>query len=70
MQQRDQSELNAHHAIALIGIGIARGGPGGLVTPPNEMLPMIKMSQKRLSFLQFQFLLASLRTTVQTYNSN
>ena len=67
MQQRDQSELNAHHAIALIGIGIARGG---LATPPNEMLPMIKMSQKRLLFLQFQFLLASLRTTVQTYNSN
>ena len=26
------------------------------------MLPMIKMSQKELLFLQFQFLLASLRT--------
>ena len=32
--------------------------------PPIEMLPMIKMSQKRLLFFQFQFLLASSRTTV------
>ena len=33
-----------------------------------EMLPMIKMSQKRLLFLQFQFLLASSRTTVINNN--
>ena len=54
-------------------IGVARGGPGGAQGarfPPIETLPMIKTSQKRLLFLQFQFLLASLRTTVQAYNSN
>ena len=31
--------------------------------PPIKVLPMIKISQKRL-FLSFQFLLASTRTTV------
>ena len=41
-------------------------GPG----PPIEIQPMIKMSQKRLLFLQFQFLLAFLHTTVQACNSN
>ena len=35
---------------------------------PIEMLPMIKMSQKRLLFFQFQFLLASSRTTVINNN--
>ena len=39
-------------------------GPRG---PPIEMLPMIKMSQKRLLFLQLQFLLASLHTRVHPY---
>ena len=42
------------------GIGVARGG----APPPIEMLTMIKMSQKRLLFLQF--LLASSRITVYT----
>ena len=50
-------------------IGVAKGGPGG-PGPPIEMLPKIKMSQKRLLFLQFQFYLASSRTTVHAYNSN
>ena len=36
-------------------IGVARGGAQGARAPPIEMLPMIKMSQKRLLFLQFQF---------------
>ena len=44
-------------------IGVAKGGPGP--PPPIEMLLMIKMSQKRLLCLQFQFLLAFLRTTVK-----
>ena len=34
------------------------------------MLPMIKASQKRLLFLQFQFLLASSRTTVINNNTD
>ena len=38
--------------------------------PPIEMLPMIKMSQKRLLFRLFQFLLATSRTTVHAYNGN
>ena len=40
-------------------------GPG---PPPIAMLPMIKMSQKTLLFIQF--VLASLRTTEHAYNSN
>ena len=47
----------------LVQLGIAR-------PPPTEMLPMIKMSQKRLLFLQFKFLLAFSRTTVDVYNRN
>ena len=39
------------HLIFSVYIGVARGGPG----PPIEMLPMTKMSQKRLLYLQFQF---------------
>ena len=46
-------------------IGVARVGAS---PPPIKMLPMIKMSQKRLLFLQF--LLAFSRTTVHAYNSN
>ena len=44
--------------------GEAKGGGGdrGHGPPQIEMLPMIKMSQKRLLFLQF--LLVSSRTTV------
>ena len=48
-------------------IGVARGRAGG-PGPPIEMLPMIKMSQKRLLLLQFQFLLVSSRTRVITNN--
>ena len=58
-------------------IGVARGGGGGgskgPATPPIEMLSMIKMSQKRYLFIQFQFLLASSRTTVHAktvFNNN
>ena len=52
-------------------IAVAKGGgeAGGLASP-IEILPIIKMSQKRLLFLQFQFLLASSRATVHVYNSN
>ena len=45
--------------------GVAQGGTG----PQVEMPPMTKIWQKNL-FLRFQFLLAFLRTTVQTDNSN
>ena len=39
--------------------------------PPSiEMQPVIKMSQKRLLFFQFQFLLASSRTTAINNNSD
>ena len=34
-------------------IGVARWGAQGARAPPIEMLPMIKMSQKRLLFLLF-----------------
>ena len=44
-------------------IAVARGGRGPGPSP-IEMLPMIKMSQTRLLSLQFQFFLASSRTTV------
>ena len=47
------------------GIGVAKGGGMG---PLIEMLLIIKTSQKRLLFLQFQFLLASLHTTVINNN--
>ena len=43
-------------------------GPGSPAPPRIEMLPMIKMSQKRLWFLQF--LLAFSRIAVHAYNSN
>ena len=46
------------------------GGGAGGPAPSIEMLPMIKMSQKRLLFLQLQFFLASSRTTVLAYNSD
>ena len=46
----------------LLYLGVARGGPEPL---PIEMLPMIKMSQKRLLFLQFQFFFS-----IFAYNSN
>ena len=53
-----------------VGIGVAGGGGAGIPAPPPiEMLPMTTMSQKRLLFLPFQFLFASLRTTV-TPNNN
>ena len=45
-----------------------RRNQGGGRPPPIEMLPMIKMSQKRLLFLQFHFLLGSSRTTAINNN--
>ena len=51
--------------ILFIGVSRRPGPP-----PPIEMLPMIRMSQKRLLFRLFQFLLATLRTTVHAYNGN
>ena len=50
-------------------ISVARGGGQG-ARPPIAMLPMIKVSKKRLLFLQFEFLSASLRTTLHAYSSN
>ena len=47
-------------------IDVVRGGQGA--RPPIEMLLLIRMSQKRLLFLQFQFLLAFSRTTVINNN--
>ena len=41
----------------------------GSRAPSIEMPPMTKFDKKAL-FLYFQFLLASLRTTVLAYNSN
>ena len=45
------------------------GGAGG-PDPPIKMLPMIKKVTKKLLFLQFQFLLASSRTTVINNNND
>ena len=45
-------------------IDVAEGEAQGAQPPPIEKLPMIKTHKKRLLFLQFQFLLASLPTTV------
>ena len=44
-----------------------RRSQGGRAPPPIEMTPMIEMWQKSLLFLQFQFLVASSRTTVHVY---
>ena len=53
-----------------VGIGVAGGRRGREPAPPPiEMLPMTKMSQKRLLFLPFQFLFASWRTTVTSNNN-
>ena len=59
-----------------VPIGAARneksGGPMGVArgpAPPVEMLPMIKLSLKRLLFLLFQFLSATLHTTVHAYTT-
>ena len=49
-------------------ISVAKGGQGA--RRPIEMLPMTKMSQKRLLCLQFEFLSASSRTRVHAYKSN
>ena len=46
-------------------LGVAEGTRA----PSMKMPPMTKICQKTL-FLHFQFLLASLRTTVHAYNSN
>ena len=44
------------HLIFSVYIGVARGGLKGPAHPtPIEMLPMIKITQERLLFLQFQF---------------
>ena len=60
----------------LIGVAIlsqnhwrSQGDGRGNRAPFIKMLPMIKFVQKAL-FLHFQFLLASLRTSVHAYNSN
>ena len=71
---REKFERERKRIVSLVSlwrrlcIGVARGG--GRPPPPIETLPMIKTSQKRLLFLQFQYVIASLRTTVQEYNSN
>ena len=47
----------------------SQGVAEGTRAPLIKMLPMTKICQKTL-FLLFQFLLASLRTSVHAYNSN
>ena len=47
-----------------------QGGGGQGARPPIEMLPMIKMSQKRLLFFQFEFVSAPSRTKVINNNIN
>ena len=47
----------------------SQGGGLGSRAPSIEMPPMTKIYQENL-FLHFQFLLASLGTTVHAYNSN
>ena len=47
----------------------SQGLAQGARAPSIEMPPMTKILQKAL-FFHFQFLLASLRTTVHAYNSN
>ena len=48
-----------------MGTGVARGGSRGPGPPTIEMLPMIKMRQKKLLLRQFQLLLAFI-----AYNGN
>ena len=58
------------YAKPTLAISVARGKEQGPGPSPIEMLLMKKMSRKRLLLLQFQFLLASSRTTVYAYSSN
>ena len=51
--------------VLAVPIGVATEGSA----PPIEMLPMTKMSQKRLLFFLFQFLLATSHITVHAYDS-
>ena len=51
-------------------IGVARRVAQGARIPSIEMQPMTTIWQKFSLFLDFQFLLASLRTTVNSHNSN
>ena len=50
-------------------IVVARGVAQGARAPSIEM-PPLQIFDKKALFLHFQFLLASLRTTVHAYNSN
>ena len=65
-------ELNARSYLKIIGVarGVAQeGGPGGS-GPLNWNATNDTNMTKKTLFLHFQFLLASLRTTVHAYNSN
>ena len=61
-----ETRLYDIYVIFLSSQGGGGGGQGALPPPPIEILPMIKVSQKRLLFLQF--LLASSPTTEHAYN--
>ena len=65
---RNVGLINHTHQHTHAGMGVAREGGtrGPAPPPPIDMLPMIKMSQKRLLFLQF--LLTSSRTTIINNN--
>ena len=61
-------ELKARSYLKIIGV--ARGVAQGARDLSIEMPPMTKIRQNKNLFLHFQFLLASLRTTVHAYNGN
>ena len=70
LQAKTKTRLNAFIVLSdMAKRGVrhrrSQGGQGAHPRPPPiEMLPKIKILQKRLLFLQFEFLLGSLRTTV------
>ena len=69
-KQKITQHLNITNSIEVIGV--ARGGGGGeqgARNPPNRNATYDK-NVKKVLFLDFQFLLASSRTTVHAYNTN
>ena len=67
-KQKITQNLNNPNSFEFTGIGVARKG-GARASPPNRNATNDKSVTKSFVF-HFQFLLASLSTTVQEYNSN
>ena len=64
--QVSTQNLNITNSIKVTIIGLARGG--GPASPSNRNATKDKTVTKKILFLHFQFLLASLRTTLITNN--